>query len=95
MHDGMPGMGHMGMHGMDRGMGHMGMHGMGMNHMPEMMDQGAGFSLMLGRGVSIRVNCGNDPIKTCVDAARPLLDKASGMLDKLPKPPPPAAPPAP
>jgi hypothetical protein len=61
-------------------------------HGPMMMDQNAHFDISLGRGVSIRVNCGQDAIKACVDATMPLLDKAGAMLDKMPRNPPAANP---
>ncbi|MDE2447007.1 MAG: hypothetical protein KGO94_12590 [Alphaproteobacteria bacterium] len=40
---------------------------------PGMM-QGKGFGLMLGNGQGLRINCGNEPMKQCIEAAQPLFD---------------------
>ena len=38
------------------------------------MMMGKGFGLMLGNGQGLRINCGDEPMKQCVDAAQPLID---------------------
>ena len=35
---------------------------------------GKGFGLMLANGQGLRINCGDEPMKQCVDAAQPLID---------------------
>lgn len=35
--------------------------------------QGKGFVLEMGHGKSLRVQCGNEPLKGCMDAVRPLI----------------------
>lgn len=58
------------------------------------MEMGKSFDLRLDRGQGLRVNCGDEPLKACIDASMPLLDK---LRDAPPPPPPPpgSMPPAP
>lgn len=35
---------------------------------------GKGFGLMLANGQGLRINCGDEPMKQCIDAAQPLID---------------------
>jgi len=49
----------------------------------------ASFDVQLGRGAGIHVACGKDDLKTCIEAASPLIDKAQGMRDLGPGGPPP------
>jgi opacity protein-like surface antigen len=51
------------MHG-GRGMG--GLHGG--------MMMGKGFALMLGNGQGLRINCGDEPMKQCIESSQPLID---------------------
>ena len=39
----------------------------------EMM-RGKGFALMLGNGQGLRINCGDEPMKQCIESAQPLID---------------------
>jgi hypothetical protein len=39
----------------------------------EMM-MGKGFGLMLGNGQGLRINCGDEPMKQCIEASQPLID---------------------
>jgi hypothetical protein len=55
------------------------------------MEMAKGFDLRLDRGRGLRVNCGDEPLKACLDAAMPLLDR----LGDNPPPPAGAAPPPP
>jgi hypothetical protein len=78
------------------GMGQWGSHHpMMMQMMRTMGNRNPRFEIMLGHGVGVRVDCGRDTIKNCVDASMPLLDRANAMLDKMPKMPPPPPPPPP
>jgi hypothetical protein len=36
---------------------------------------GKGFELDFGRGAGLKVDCGDEPIKACIDAAKVLIDK--------------------
>ena len=38
------------------------------------MMMGKGFGLMLGNGQGLRINCGDEPMKQCIEAAQPLID---------------------
>lgn len=60
-HDGPPGMRH--------GPRRWGHEGPGM--------RGKGFELSLGWGRELQVNCGDEPIKACIDASAPLIDSLS------------------
>jgi len=51
---------------------------------PPAASEYAGFDIQLGRGAGIHVACGKDDIKTCVEAASSLLEKAQGMMDQAP-----------
>ena len=51
---------------------HHGGKGMGGPHGAMMM--GKGFALMLGNGQGLRINCGNEPMKQCIESAQPLID---------------------
>jgi opacity protein-like surface antigen len=51
--------------------GHHGGKGGGM-HGPMMM--GKGFALMLGNGQGLRINCGDEPMKQCIESSQPLID---------------------
>jgi opacity protein-like surface antigen len=46
--------------------------GMGGPHGGMMM--GKGFALMLGNGQGLRINCGDEPMKQCIESAQPLID---------------------
>jgi hypothetical protein len=37
-----------------------------------------GFELRMGPGQSLKVNCGDEPIKACINAAKPLLNRLEG-----------------
>ncbi|WP_182085501.1 hypothetical protein [Aureimonas sp. ME7] len=53
----------------------------------------AGFEIRLGPGQSIRVDCGDEDIAQCVDAAKPIIDAARDLARGEPGrqvPPPPA-----
>jgi opacity protein-like surface antigen len=52
--------------------GGMGGRGMGGPHGSMMM--GKGFGLMLGNGQGLRINCGDEPMKQCIEASQPLID---------------------
>lgn len=41
---------------------------------------GKGFVLSLGDGMRLKVDCGDEPLKSCIDAARPLLDEFGGGM---------------
>ena len=44
-----------------------------------------GFDLRVGHGQRLRVNCGDEPIQACIDAAAPLIEIISGddgMMDE-------------
>lgn len=60
---------------------------------PPRPNDNAGFDVRLGRGAGLRVDCGKDPIKACVDAAMPLIDKAAAMMAQMPHDAPPPPPP--
>jgi hypothetical protein len=77
-----------------------GRHGPKHRHMMRWMrhhdrnDARKGFVLSLGDGMRLRVDCGDEPLKGCIDAARPLLDQLGGgmesdMDDGMDMPPPP------
>ena len=51
---------------------HHGGKGMGGPHGAMMM--GKGFALMLGNGQGLRINCGDEPMKKCIESAQPLID---------------------
>ena len=51
---------------------HHGGKGMGGPHGAMMM--GKGFALMLGNGQGLRINCGDEPMKQCIESAQPLID---------------------
>jgi hypothetical protein len=38
------------------------------------MMMGKGFGLMLGNGQGLRINCGDEPMKQCIEASQPLID---------------------
>ena len=38
------------------------------------MMMGKGFALMLGNGQGLRINCGDEPMKQCIESAQPLID---------------------
>jgi hypothetical protein len=46
--------------------------GMGGPHGSMMM--GKGFALMLGNGQGLRINCGDEPMKQCIESSQPLID---------------------
>jgi opacity protein-like surface antigen len=46
--------------------------GMGGPHGGMMM--GKGFGLMLGNGQGLRINCGDEPMKQCIESSQPLID---------------------
>ena len=57
--------------------GHHGQHGgpdMGGPGGPRGPMMGKGFGLMLGNGQGLHVNCGNEPMKQCIEAAQPLIE---------------------
>jgi hypothetical protein len=56
--------------------GHRGHHGdmMGGPGGPGGMMQAKGFGLMLGNGQGLRITCGDEPIKQCIESAQPLID---------------------
>jgi hypothetical protein len=57
-------------------------------HSGEGMEKG--FNLRLGHGVRLRINCGDDSMKDCLDAARPLIDQVMQHgVSNIPAPPPP------
>jgi hypothetical protein len=35
---------------------------------------GKGFALMLGNGQGLRINCGEEPMKQCIESAQPFFD---------------------
>lgn len=45
-----------------------------------------GFDLRIGHGQRLKVNCGDEPIKACIDAAAPLIDIMSGDDDMMDEP---------
>lgn len=54
------------------------------------MMMGKGFGLMLANGQGLRINCGDEPMKQCIEAAQPLIDtlsKANAMPAIAPKTP--------
>ncbi|MBL8582327.1 MAG: hypothetical protein JNL61_08890 [Rhizobiaceae bacterium] len=54
---------------------------------------GKGFRLEFGRGVGLRVDCGDEPIRTCVEAVQPLIAKFPNFdPSMMPPPPPPPVP---
>lgn len=63
-----------------RGGHHMGHPHMGMHMGRAGQRRGAtkGFEIRMGGGAGLRVNCGDEPIQACVDAAAPLIDRLSG-----------------
>lgn len=93
----------MGMKGMgmrDMGRGDMGNRHFGWHHMRH--HEGKGFTLRLGRGNRLNVECGDESLKSCIDAARPLIDRLAGDTGTQPpvegttgaiQPPQPAEPP--
>ena len=38
------------------------------------MMMGKGFALMLGNGQGLRINCGDEPMKQCIESTQPLID---------------------
>jgi opacity protein-like surface antigen len=38
------------------------------------MMMGKGFALMLGNGQGLRINCGDEPLKQCIESAQPVID---------------------
>ena len=38
------------------------------------MMMGKGFGLMLGNSQGLRINCGDEPMKQCIEASQPLID---------------------
>lgn len=40
--------------------------------------QGKGFDLQLGHGKSLRVQCGDEQLKSCIQSAQPLLQRLRG-----------------
>lgn len=38
------------------------------------MMMGKGFGLMLANGQGLRINCGDEPMKQCIEAAQPLIE---------------------
>ncbi|WP_188410838.1 hypothetical protein [Agaricicola taiwanensis] len=70
-------------------------HGRGdrdMDHDRDDRESGKGFALRLGPGIGLRIRCGDEPVKACVDAAVPLIDRmaevAKGTTSSPPPPPP-------
>jgi hypothetical protein len=64
--------------GKNRG-GHHGHHGGdGMRGGPDM--PGKGFSIVVGQGKALRINCGEEPMKDCIASAQPLIE----ALNKAP-----------
>jgi hypothetical protein len=57
-----------------RGHGHHGGKGPGGRGMGGPMMMGKGFGLMLGNGQGLRINCGDEPMKQCIEASQPLID---------------------
>ena len=53
--------------------GHRGRHHNGGNG-PGGMMMGKGFGLMLANGQGLRINCGDEPMKQCIESAQPLID---------------------
>ena len=49
-------------------------HGGGMGGPGGGMMMGKGFGLMLGNGQGLRINCGDEPMKQCIEASQPLID---------------------
>jgi hypothetical protein len=35
---------------------------------------------MMGRGAGLRVDCGSEPIRTCIEAAMPMIEKGMTMM---------------
>lgn len=76
------------------GGGQWGSHHPMMMQMMRMMNRNPHFEINLGRGAGVRIDCGRDTVRDCVEATLPLLDRANAMLDKMPKMPPPPPKPA-
>jgi opacity protein-like surface antigen len=48
--------------------------GRGMGGPGGRMMMAKGFGLMLGNGQGLRINCGDEPMKQCIEASQPLID---------------------
>ncbi len=51
-----------------------------------------GYDFRMGKGLGLRVTCGNEPIAKCVEATKPLIDKLGAMMPSGPDAPPPPPP---
>jgi hypothetical protein len=49
--------------------------GMAMEHHGRGREAQAGFEIRMGEGRSLRVRCGGEPIRACIEAAEPVIDR--------------------
>jgi hypothetical protein len=65
---------------------HHGGHRGEMGAMMGMMGNGKGFNLVAGPGHVLHVNCGDEPIKACIESAQPLIDAFNKANVNMPTP---------
>jgi hypothetical protein len=61
-------------------------HGYRHGGMGQMMGKGKGFNLVAGPSHALHVNCGDEPIKACIESAQPLIDAFTKANVNMPAP---------